>query len=62
MRETSKEGLNHCMSGAIADRREYVDFSDNDNKIDSFTNSCQIEGLRGYGSERFVGSGFLVLF
>lgn len=40
MRETSKEGLNHCMSGAIADRREYVDFSDNDNKIDSFTNSC----------------------
>ena len=60
--KTSQEGLNHWQFGEVADRREFVDFKENENKIDSFTNTCQIEGLRGYGSERFVGSGFFVIF
>ena len=59
MDPASQEGLHFKVGGKEQDRRNYVDFKNDENKLSSYECTVQIEGLDCNGG-RFVGSGSAV--
>ena len=59
MDPASQEGLHFKVGGKEQDRRNYVDFKNDENKLSSYISTVQIEGLDCNGG-RFVGSGSTV--